>query len=191
MLSWNFCSDASTLSSMQMIPLPPSWHIKFVYVISRCILNSLHILESTFWNSFLVHFKNGPQYLTRRTVQVFMPLMRFLLQFQEAFSFVWDTFFFFYLHWFARLSFQNSQVLLIFFSFERSNSWFGCTILSVIFIMSIAKFLGQFLLLKSFFFHLRDFHTSISWWFSTGVWVTASLLKFPELLVFGTISTML
>ena len=27
---------------------------------------------------------------------------------------------------------------------------------------------------------LRFFHTSISWWFSSGVWVTASLLQSPQ-----------
>ena len=30
-------------------------------------------------------------------------------------------------------------------------------------------------------YYWRFFHTSISWWFSTGVWVTASLLKSPGL----------
>ena len=29
--------------------------------------------------------------------------------------------------------------------------------------------------------HFRVFHTSVSWWFSIGVWVTASLLKSPGL----------
>ena len=28
---------------------------------------------------------------------------------------------------------------------------------------------------------LRDFHTSVNWWFSTRVWVTASLLESPGL----------
>ena len=40
--------------------------------------------------------------------------------------------------------------------------------------------------------HLRIFHTSVRWWFSTGTWVTASLLKSPELFSgFWPISTML
>ena len=32
-----------------------------------------------------------------------------------------------------------------------------------------------------FFFLLWVFYTSVSWWFSSGVWVTASLLKSPGL----------
>ena len=34
---------------------------------------------------------------------------------------------------------------------------------------------------SSYFFSLRVFHISVSWWFSTGDWVTASLLKSPGL----------
>ena len=42
------------------------------------------------------------------------------------------------------------------------------------------------------FTHLRVFHTSVSWWFFTGVWITAYLLKSPGLfLVFWPIWTML
>ena len=43
-----------------------------------------------------------------------------------------------------------------------------------------------------FCYSLRVFQISVSWWFSTGVWVTASLLKSPGLFtVFWPISTML
>ena len=43
-----------------------------------------------------------------------------------------------------------------------------------------------------YFIHLRIFPTSVSWWFSPGVWVTASLLKSPGFFsVFRPISTML
>ena len=42
-----------------------------------------------------------------------------------------------------------------------------------------------------YFYSLRVFHISVSWWFFTGVWVTASFLKSPGLLsVFWPISTM-
>ena len=34
---------------------------------------------------------------------------------------------------------------------------------------------------SSYFIPLRVFHTSVSWWFSTGVWGTASLFKYPGL----------
>ena len=41
-------------------------------------------------------------------------------------------------------------------------------------------------------YSFRVFYTSVSWWFSTGVWVTPSLLKSPGLFwVFKQISTML
>ena len=43
-----------------------------------------------------------------------------------------------------------------------------------------------------YFTHLRLFLTNISWWFSTAVWMTVSLLKSPELsLVFWLISIMM
>ena len=43
-----------------------------------------------------------------------------------------------------------------------------------------------------YFTLLRVFHSSVSWWSSTGVWVTASLLKFPGLFsVFWSISYVL
>ena len=43
-----------------------------------------------------------------------------------------------------------------------------------------------------YFTHLRVFHTSVSWWFSIGVWVRTSLLKSLGLyLVFWPISTVL
>ena len=42
-----------------------------------------------------------------------------------------------------------------------------------------------------YFTHLGVFHTSVVWWFSTGVWVTASLIKSPKLfLVFWPILIM-
>ena len=42
-----------------------------------------------------------------------------------------------------------------------------------------------------YYYSLRVFHISISWWSFTGVWVIASLLKFPGLLsVFCTILAM-
>ena len=41
------------------------------------------------------------------------------------------------------------------------------------------------------FYSFDSFHTSVSWWLSTGVWMTASFLKFPGLFsVFQPITTM-
>ena len=39
---------------------------------------SFLVLWFSYLNSSLVHFKNGPEYLTRRTAQIFIPLIRFL-----------------------------------------------------------------------------------------------------------------
>ena len=44
-------------------------------------LSSIFLTTSSFfWFSSLVYFKNGPEYLTRKTAQVCIPLMRFLLE---------------------------------------------------------------------------------------------------------------
>ena len=43
-----------------------------------------------------------------------------------------------------------------------------------------------------YYYSLQIFHTSVNWWSFTGVWVAASLLRFPGLFsVFWPISTML
>ena len=51
----------------------------FGYKILCKVINFL-VLWFICLNSFLIHFKNGPDYLTRKTAQVFIPSMRFLLQ---------------------------------------------------------------------------------------------------------------
>ena len=56
----------------------------------------------------------------------------------------------------------------------------------------IHKSEGSLFLLTISFYSLRVFHIIVSWWFSTGVLVTASLLKSPRFFtVFRPISTML
>ena len=58
-----------------------SWHFKSVNVISGvwCMVISLFVFWFICLSSSLVHFKNGPSYLTRRAAQIFIPLIRFLL----------------------------------------------------------------------------------------------------------------
>ena len=53
---------------------------------------SFLVLWSICLSSSLVHFRKGPEYLTRGTAQVFIPLIRFLLESlsQVVFSFSWD-----------------------------------------------------------------------------------------------------
>ena len=45
----------------------------------RIVINFL-VLWSIYQSSSLIHFKNGPEYFTRGTAKVFIPLTRFLLQ---------------------------------------------------------------------------------------------------------------
>ena len=78
------------------------------------------------WSSFLVHFKHGLDYLSRRTTLVFIPLMRIL-----QCSFVLSSFFvllrysfflfFFHLLMFNGICFQYSQVLVGFHFSVRSD----------------------------------------------------------------------
>ena len=101
---------------------------------------TFHVLWFICLSFSLVHFKNGPEYLTRSTAQVFIPLIRFLQ------------------HSFVSSSFLD----LLRCSFHFLNYYY-------------------YYYYYYYFTHLRVFHISVSWWFSTGVWVTASLLTFPGL----------
>ena len=88
-------------------------------------------------NWMLVHFKNGPEYLIRRTVQVFIPWMRFLLYnlVSSSFLFFQEYFFCFFFHLdFFDVRFQYSQVLVSFFISELFDffSWFCSSIPSEI-----------------------------------------------------------
>ena len=94
------------------------------------IVISFLVLWFIYWNSSLVCLKNGSEYLTRRTAQVFISLMRYLLAwFGLFFSFSWDTKFLFFLSspliWWYPLSILpstcNFPFLIVFWFF----SWFG------------------------------------------------------------------
>ena len=84
--------------------------------------NALYIVMCflSFWSiyrsSSLIHFKNCPEYLTRKTVEAFLSLMRFLLLlwFPVVSSFSWYAlfYFFFHLHLFDGVSFHRSHVFL-------------------------------------------------------------------------------
>ena len=74
-----------------------------------------------FLSFFPVHFKNVPEYLTRGTALVFIPLMRFML-----YSLIWRSFLVFmryYLNFFHPSCFQYSPVLVIFL-FSASSDFF-------------------------------------------------------------------
>ena len=117
------------------------------------VISSL-VLWSICLSSSLVHLRKGPEYLTRGTAQVFIPLMRFLLE-----------------------SFVSSGFLLL--------PRYSFRILSFIFNYYYYYYYYYYFTL------LRVFHSSVSWWFSSWVWVTTSHLESPGLfLVFWPILIM-
>ena len=85
--------DVSMLSSRLASPLPPSFLGTYSLSTSSlgynalCMVISFLVLWSICLNSSLVHLRKGPEYLMRGTAQVFIPLIRFLLE-----SFVWSSF---------------------------------------------------------------------------------------------------
>ena len=83
-----------------------------------CIVMSFLVLMSICGNSSLVHFKNGPEYITRRTAQVFIILMKFLLQSLVSRSFlVWLR------NSFLILSFISACMTLSAFSIPKNLSF--------------------------------------------------------------------
>ena len=130
-LSSSRCIDESTLSSMLVSPLPPSFLDTYSLSTSSlecyalCMIISFLVLWSICLSS-LVHFKNGPEYLTRGTAQVSIPLIRFLLHsFVSSSCLVLLKYsffnFFFYLHLFDGVSFQYLQVFVGFLFSGSSN----------------------------------------------------------------------
>ena len=79
------CMDVSTLSSMLASPLPPSFLGTYSLSTSSlgcnalCMVISFLVLWSICLSSSLVHLRKGPEYVTRGTAQVFIPLIRLLL----------------------------------------------------------------------------------------------------------------
>ena len=80
------CIDVSTLSSVLASPLP--YFFLDTYSLSSsslgckvlCIVISFLFLTSICLCSSLVHFRKVPEYLPRSPAQVFIPLIRFLLE---------------------------------------------------------------------------------------------------------------
>ena len=74
------CIDTSTLSSMLSSPLPPSFlDTSSLGCNASCMVISFYLRWSICLCSSLVHFKNRPEYLTRETAEIFIPIIRFLI----------------------------------------------------------------------------------------------------------------
>ena len=99
MYSSSLFIDASKQSSMLASPLPPSVLDTYSLSLSSLGCNALCTVINfpLLWSicpSSSYHFKNGPEYLTRRISLVFIPLMRFLQQnlVSGGFLVFWDIF---------------------------------------------------------------------------------------------------
>ena len=103
--------DVSTLSSMLTSPLPPSFLGTSSLVCNAlCMVISFLVLWSICLSSSLVHLRKGPEYLTRDTAQVFIPLIRFLLEsfVSSSSSEILFLNFVFHFHLFDGVSLQDS-----------------------------------------------------------------------------------
>ena len=116
------------LSSMLTNPILPAFLNTYSLSTSSlgcnalCMVVSFLVLWSICFSSSLVHFKNVPKYLTRGTAQIFIPLIGFLLDSFVSSSFlVLLRYFFFHLHLFDAVLFQDAQVFVVFFFSKRSN----------------------------------------------------------------------
>ena len=90
-----------------------------------CIVISFLVLWLNCLSFFLLHFKNGPKDLTKRTAEVFIPSKRFLRHSFVSSSFLvllrYSILIFFHPHLFDGVSFQFSQVSVGFLFSKRFN----------------------------------------------------------------------
>ena len=116
-------------------------YISFSYMDSGLRIYHL-FLWSICWSSYLVHFKNGPESLTRSTAQLFIPLMIFLLRSLVSSSFlVLLTYYFFSFFSFRIFNDVHSQGFQVFVGFlfsERSIPSVLCHF--PLFIISMTQF---------------------------------------------------
>ena len=126
-LSWLFlmlsssCIDASTLSSMRASPSPPSFHDTYSLSLASLECNSLSIVITflVYWSIYIsssrVHFKNDPDYHTRRTAKMYILLTRFLLLIVVSLSFLvrlrYSLFIFYFIACLMRSAFNIPKYL--------------------------------------------------------------------------------
>ena len=114
MSSSSRCIDVSTLSSMLTSHLPPSFLDTYSLQTSFLGCNALYlvigflVLRSICLSSSLIHFKKGPEYLTKDTAQIFIHLIRFLQD-----SFVWSSFLVLLRYCFLIFSFISSCLMVL------------------------------------------------------------------------------
>ena len=156
---------------MLATPLHPSFLDAYSLSISSlgrkalCIVMSFHVLWSI-CGSCLFNLKNGPEYLTKGTVQLFIPFIRFLLYSLVSSSFLillkysfLILIFSFISAFFDGVRFQYSQIFVSFLFSEFSDfSWFCSSIPS-----SFAVF--RFLFLTWHIFQYFSNSIPISWFY--------------------------
>ena len=87
-----------------------------------CIVINFLVLWFICLSSFLIHLKNGTKYPTRGTTQLFIPLMRFLLQRLALRSFLIRLRYSFLSFLFDGVRLQYSQVIGIFFFCKSTDA---------------------------------------------------------------------
>ena len=113
MYSSSRCSDVPKLSSMLASPIPPTSLDTYSLWTSCLGCNALRMVISfiVLWSiclsSSVVHFKNGPEYLTKDTALVFIALIRFLQH-----SFVLNRYLAFLIYFFLNFSFISTCLMV-------------------------------------------------------------------------------
>ena len=182
--------DASMQSSMLVSSLSPYFLDTYSLSMSSlgrkdlCIVISFPVVFSICWNSFLVHFKNGSEYLTRETAMVSIPLMRFCCWawFRDFF---FSFSFFLHLYFFNGICFQYHQLLVIFLFFERSDSFLICQFYSFCCFSFVAshyfhvKFHSNILNLYSYYVHqsLQFFSFLLNFFLCDSHWLWLSVVQ--------------
>ena len=121
---------------------------------TSCIIFIFLVLWSIHLSSSLVYFKKGSNNLTRGFSQVFIPLMRTLLQRFVLRSFIillrYSFKLFLHIHLLDSVCFQYSQILVVFLFSQHSNT----------FLILVVLFLLLFL-----FSHF----SSLTWWHAQNI----------------------
>ena len=138
------------------------------------IINEFLDLWSICLSSFLIHFKNGPEYLTRGTSEVsLVKISAAEIVFQKI-SFSSEKRFSYLFHFCLMLSASNKKLVILFF-FKFPDFFY--------FVYSFHFFFFSFCLSLLIYYFLWVFHTNVSWWSFTGGWwsftggwVTTSIL---------------